>query len=187
MSIVTLRGAIDVTLGKDTSFGASEEKQIFEYESPDRTRGWRIRYAAFWVQQGISSTLGGDNRLMIQSTLSTDSLGAVTITDGATAKEWTQRMGAGDNRTMACLSQDYQNRENTNADFITPGQGWGREMIVDFDRIITNELWLQTYAVTEGDEGDVVCNYYIELEQIKISASQSVFQQLKGIGQDIDS
>jgi len=81
-------------------------------------------------------------------------------------------------------------RDATSADWIAPHGATQRaatELICDFDRIITNELYIMTYGVTEGSTiEDLVANYYIELEEIKLTPSSSVFQQLKGIGQEAD-
>ena len=191
-STMTLRGGFDVNIGKNTSYGASTEHQIFAYESMDRTRAWRITYASVWIQETLHGTGGGDSRALLQCSLSTDTLGPVTITSGATGREWQRRMGAADNRTIGWTMQDWQTRENTNADFLTPGfggsGGQGFQLLLDEDRIATNELWLQSFGVTEGTADlELQCNYYIEMEQIKITPSESILQQVKGIGQSVDS
>jgi len=189
---MTLRGGFDVNIGRGSSYGASTEHQIFAYESMDRTRAWRITYGSVWIQELLHGTGGGDSRAMVQWTLSTDTLGPVTISSGATAREWQRRMGAGDNRTIGWTIQDWQTRDNTNADFLTPGfggsGGQGFQLLLDEDRIATNELWLQAFGVTEGGADlELQCNYYIEMEQIKITPSESILQQVKGIGQSVDS
>lgn len=189
---MTLRGGYDVNVGRASSYGASTEHQIFSYESMDRTRAWRITYASVWIQELLHGTGGGDSRAMVQWSLSTDTLGAVTITDGATGREWERRMGAADNRTIGWTIQDWQTRDNSNADFLTPGfggaGGQGFQLLLDEDRIATNELWLQSFGVTEGSADlELQCNYYIEMELIKITPSESILQQVKGMGQSVDS
>ena len=101
-STMTLRGGFDVNIGKNTSYGASTEHQIFAYESMDRTRAWRITYASVWIQETLHGTGGGDSRALLQCSLSTDTLGPVTITSGATGREWQRRMGAADNPRPQC-------------------------------------------------------------------------------------
>ena len=185
---MSLRGSLPMTIGRAVSFGVASEHQIFEYESPDRTKGWRVTYARMWLQQCVTGTAGGDGRLLAQFTLSTDSLGAFAIVDADDAKEWENRMGAGDNRTIAWSTTDYQQRDNVDGDFIVPAAGQGNhDMLLDVDRIVTSELWVQLYGITEFTNFDTTCNYYVELEEVKVTPAQSVFQQLKGIGQDIDS
>jgi hypothetical protein len=186
--LMTLRGAEDIRIGRATAFGSSSENRIFAYESSDRTKAWRVIRAYFWVQRTITGTAGGDNRACLSAALATDSLGTVAISDVTTAQEWIDRMGAGDNRTIAWAQQDYQMRDNTDGDmiFCTSGMRNQAEFICDADRLLTNELWLTTYGLTETTNLDTQINYYIELEEMKVTPSQSVFQQIKGIGQDID-
>jgi len=182
---MTLRGSFDMLIGRNTAYGGSTEERLFAYESMDRTRGWRVTYASIWIQELLHGTGGGDSRALAQWTLSTDTLGAVVISTAATAREWERRMGPGDNRTIAWRTADYQTRENTNADFLVENPG-PTAMILDVDRIVTNELWVQAFGVTEGGADlTLQCGYVIELEEVKISPSESVLQQLKGIGQDI--
>lgn len=188
--IMTLRGTIPVDVGTYSTYGFGNETQLFDYQSPDRKKSWRVRYAAAWWATSLTGTGGGDNRSMVQLTLATDTLGgAPGISSGATARAWQEKMSPADNRTIAWLVQDYQNRDNTNADFVCPGAGWSLDFTCDFDRIITNELWITSFAVTEGSAltgaSAAQFSYYIELEELKTSAAESLFQQLKGMGQDI--
>ena len=190
--VMTLRGEFLTSFGKASTFGLTNGRLLFEYESPDRTRGWKVRYAAVWCQQATQGTSGGDARALWQGCLSTDQIGAAQakVTTGATARRYQSAIGAGDNRTIAWWTQDMLIRDATSADWIAPHGATQRaatELICDFDRIITNELYIMTYGVTEGSTiEDLVANYYIELEEIKLTPSSSVFQQLKGIGQEAD-
>lgn len=184
---MTLRGAFEMNIGRNTSYGASSDALLFTYDSIDRTRAWRVTYASVWLQELLHGTGGGDSRALCQYTLSTESLGSVSITTGATAREWERRMGASDNRNMAWLSTDYQTRENTNADFLVPAIAGQPSFRLDEDRIIVNELWIHAFGVTEGGADlSLEANYYIELEQVKITPAESVIQQLKGIGQSTE-
>jgi hypothetical protein len=186
--VLSLRGSFDMNIGRASFYGASTEHQIFDYESGDRTKGWKVRFARIWMQECYTGSGGGDSRALIQWALSTDTLGSVTITDGATAAEWENRLGAQDNRTIGWLTTDYQNRDNASQDFIVPAAGWGsHDLLLDMDRIVTNELWIQGYGITEGNTLDLKANYYIELEEVKISAAESILQQIKGIGQDVEN
>ena len=187
---MTLRGNFLTSFGTATTYGMVNGKLIFEYESPDRTRGWRVRYAAVWCQEATQGTSGGDARALWQIALSTDQIGRTQskITDGATARRYQRAIGAGDNRMIAWATQDMLIRDNVDADWIAPHGATSRaatELICDYDRVITNELYILTYGVTEGSSiEDLVANYYIELEEINLTPSASVFQQLKGVGQE---
>jgi len=183
---MTLRGSFDMTVGRATAYGASTAAHVFSYDSVDRTRAWRVTYASVWLQELLHGTGGGDSRAMCQWTLSTESLGDVTITTGPTAREWERRMGAGDNRNMAWSATDYQTRENVDADFLVPAIAGQPPMLLDVDRLVTNELWIHAFGVTEGSATlSLQANYYIEMELIKITSSESVLQQLKGQGQSV--
>jgi hypothetical protein len=190
--VMTLRGEFLTSFGTATTYGLVNGKLLFEYESPDRTRGWKVRYAAVWCQEATQGTSGGDARALWQGCLSTDQIGRIQskITDGATARRYQSAIGAGDNRTIGWWTQDMLIRDATSADWIAPHGATQRaptELIIDVDRIITNELYIMTYGVTEGSTiTDLVANYYIELEEVKLTPSGSVFQQLKGIGQEAD-
>ena len=180
-----------MTLGAFSAYGASTLVRIFQYQSPDQTRAWRVRYAAVWVQEPFTGSGGGDTRALVNTSLATDSLTGdglpPSISSQATARAWQRNMSPEDNRTIAWVHQDYQNRDATNGDFILPtgGSTPQAEMICDFERLVTNELWLACFAVTESTEVDLDLAYYIELEQMKIKPAESVLQILKGQGQDV--
>jgi len=187
----TLRGTIPITIGTFSTYGESSLARIFQYSSPDQTRAWRIRYAAVWINGSFTGTAGGDSRTLVQTTLATDTLTATGappgISSGDLAATWLRVMSPDDNRTIAWTVQDYQNRDATNGDFIVPTGGTGPQqaMTLDFERLVTNELWLAVYAATESGEAVVDLAYYIEMEAIKIKPEESVLQILKGQGQDI--
>jgi len=189
--IHTLRGTIPITIGTFSTYGESSLARIFQYSSPDQTRAWRIRYAAIWVNGSFTGTAGGDTRTLIQTTLSTDTLTLdgtpPGISSGDLANAWLRVMSPDDNRSIGWTVQDYMNRDATNGDFLLPdgGAAGQREMLVDFERLVTNELWLAVYAATESGESVVDLAYYIELEQLKIKPEESVLQILKGQGQDV--
>jgi len=189
--IHTLRGMVTVDFGAPSTYGNSTLERIFQYSSPDRTRGWRVRFAAVWLNETFTGTGGGDSRAMLQTSLCTDSLTAdgtaPPVTNQATARAWQRAMSPEDNRTIAWNVQDYHNRDATSADFTMPTGGMRPqcEMIADFERMVTSELWLSAFAVTDASTGDYDVAYYIELEQVKITPAESVLQLIKGRAQDI--
>jgi len=96
-----------------------------------------------------------------------------------------------DNRLFAWLQQQYMTRGTTSGgstDFIVPNAGLNtnNRFIIDSDTTLVKELWLSMGSSQDGtDEPLRTWNYLINLEEIKISPEQSVFQQIKGMGQDI--
>ena len=189
--IHTLRGTVPVSFGAASTYGNSSLHRVFEYQSSDRTKGWRVRFAAMWLNETFTSTGGGDSRACLSLSMCTDSLTVdglpPDVTNAATARAWQKVMSPDDNRTIAWGVQDYQNRDNTSSDFTMPTSGMRAqaELITDFERMITGELWLVAYAVTDASTGTYDVAYYIELEQVKISENESVLQLIKGMGQDI--
>jgi hypothetical protein len=96
-------------------------------------------------------------------------------------------MSPEDNRTVAWVVQDYQNRDAVSADFTIPTSGMSGQapMIVDFERMVTSQLWLASFGITDGTTVELDVAYYIELEQVKISENESILQFIKGRAQDI--
>lgn len=186
--IMTLRGSLPFEFGSSTGFGTGAEHEIFSYQSPDRKKAWKVRFARMWIQECINQ-VGADTRALAQFTLSTDTLGIrnADVSDINTARAWENMIGAGDNRTIGWLATDYLNRDNTSADFLMQSYR-APDMLLDADRIVTNQLYIQCYGLHEANSViNVTFNYYIEMEEIKVTPVQSVFQQLKGIGQSVDS
>lgn len=189
--IHTLRGMVPVSFGTPSTFGNSSLARIFSYDSADRTRGWRIRFAAVWVNETFTGSGGGDSRAMLNLSLCTDSLTAdgepAAVTNAATARSWQQVMSPEDNRTVAWVVQDYQNRDAVSADFTIPTSGMSgqAQMIVDFERMVTSQLWIAAFGISDGATVDLDVAYYIELEQVKITENESILQFIKGRAQDI--
>lgn len=189
--IHTLRGMVPVSFGTPSTFGNSSLEQIFSYESADRTRGWRIRFAAVWVNETFTTTGGGDSRAMLNLTLATDSLtedgDPPDVTNPATAQAWQKVMSPEDNRTVAWVVQDYQNRDASTADFTIPTSGMSSQapMIVDFERMVTSQLWIAAFGISDGATVELDVAYYIELEQVKITENESILQFIKGRAQDV--
>jgi len=188
---MTLRGSWTTSFGAATSFGLAAGRLIFEYESPDRTRAWKVRYASAWVQECMVGATGNDQRALWQVSLLTDQLDSQQskILDQATANRYQKAIGPADNRSIGWIQEDMLIRDNVTADWIGPDNGSSRsqmEFVLDADRIITNELYIVSYGLTEGVLlEDIECSYYIELEEIKLTAQESLFAQLKGTGQEV--
>lgn len=172
---MTLRGVIECADGN-----RSVEKQCLDYVSPDRTRGWRIKDAWFWCQTIRASTPNDAHGMMVvQAQLSTERVKPV----------FDQYVN--DNRIFGWMQQQYMRRttsSGSSTNYILPNSGLNvmNRFIIDEDTTIVKELWLGTASSSDGtDEPVRLWNYLIDLEEVKISPEQSVFQQIKGMGQDI--
>ena len=174
---MTLRGVIECADGN-----RSVAKNVLDYVSPDRTRGWRIKDAWLWCQTIRASTPSDALGMMvIQAQLSTEEVAPV----------FDQYVN--DNRIFGWMQQQYMRRTTTggsSTDYIVANSGLNLmcRFIVDEDTTIVKELWLGMASTSDGDdEPQRLWNYLIDLEEVKISPEQSVFQQIKGMGQAVSA
>lgn len=154
--------------------------RIFDYVSPDRTRAWRVTRAYLWPV-GIRQDTGADadGKILTASTLYTDE-GSDVI--------WNEISDPTENRAFAWTFWAGYTRENGASDFITPEIAGIAEFTVDPDTLVVKELWIGASNTKEGTTNPHrEWGYMIILEEEKITPSQSIFQQLKGMGQDINS
>ena len=174
--IKTLRGSITV----DNNARPIQEL-IFNYESPDRTRGWIVDGAWIWIADiRPDEVITADVNLNLVANLATDS-GMPTDFNDVTDCD--------DNRNFAWHQKQWGGK-NTN-DFYFP-QSTGItdcRFLIDLDRVVTNELYLTAGTMQSGG-GDQLTQklcYMIVLREVSLTPSQSIHQQLKGIGQDIQN
>lgn len=163
---------VDNALGKTLN--------IFDYVSPDRTRAWKVSRAYLWPVD-IRADTGGDadGKYVLQAVLSTDTRKVM---------DWADQIDPNDNRVFAWALWNGYKRDNGSSDFIAAHSTDGMvEFVVDPDTLVTKELWI---AMSSTCEGTIAPSrewaYLVVLDEIKISPSQSVFQQVKGMGQDLD-
>lgn len=172
MKTMTIRGDIEVP-----ETGTSLNHLIFNYQSPDRTKAWRVLRARTWVADWDSNTSSADKVGMMSAVLATDIIPV----------NWGYSSSASDNRVFAWNQQQLLVRGTT--DILIPQAGLNpqSDFIIDSDRIITNQLYLNYANRLEGATGTTVVAYLIELEEMKVTEDRAIILQLKGIGQDIDS
>ena len=184
----TLRGSIPAVMGDAATFGAPLESEIFSYQSVDTSRAWRLKEAWVWTTN-FTGVNGGDSRGLLQACLTTDAISPRRTVSQSGTRKYLQQYNPSDNRTIAWCSQDLLVRDNTNADWIVQDGGEMIPFLIDEDRLITRRLDLNTFLCSEGPDfdDDFFINYYIVLEETKVSVEQNVLQQLKGSGQDIES
>lgn len=175
MSRFSLRGKVEVS---DNSVSANH--LIFDYVSPDRTRAWKVIRAYVWPVQWWGVALADDGFMALVASLATD-----------TGKfNQNEIIDPSENRAFAWAQQTYNTREASAAtDFLTPNATalGNMEFLVDPDHLVTKSLYINIGTACDIDVSQVrEWGWCVVLEERKVTAAQSVFQQIKGIGQDID-
>jgi len=94
-----------------------------------------------------------------------------------------------DNRTIAWNQQDIHRRDSVNKDFVIPTNAFidTTKFLHDESRVITRDLFLNTYITTESATVTTRIDWYIVLEEVELNPTESVMQQIKGIAQSISS
>ena len=151
---------------------------IFDYASVDRTRAWRVLEAYIWpVEERLATSVSSDGFMNFVAALGTD-LGKFNHDELRDPTE---------SRLFAWAMQTYNTRDAP-TDFISP-IGYPLQQarfLVDPDTLITKEIYLNLGSTTDVDESILrEWGYLIILEQMKVSSAESLFQQIKGMGQDI--
>jgi len=177
---LTLRGSIEHIIQSPRS----TEKLIFNYESPDRTKGWKVKGAWLWLSP-LGNTITANCNPLIIGALGTDS-----ILDGGPGVSINKLASADDNRLFGWTQIHYRGFDAQ--DYMVPHASTpsDQSFLLDLNRIVTNELYLSVNGLANnGLTGPWTgtFNYMIALEEVKISPTQSILQQLKGIGQNIDN
>jgi len=172
----TLRGSYEVA---DNAVGLT--KNIFDYVSPDRTRAWKIVKAVFWpIDTRADTGSDTDGKYVMTSTLYTD-----YVPPPAT---WADQINPEDNRACGFGIWSGYKRENGASDFIAAHSTNGIvSFVIDSDTIVTKELHIAFASTVDGSTNpDRRWGYMIELESLKVTAAESLFQQIKGMGQDVE-
>ena len=151
---------------------------ILDYVSPDRKKAWKVNRAWVWPITTRAEIGGSAGQLIANGALGTDDF---RITAFDTIPDVTE------NRFFAWTNQSYQ-IQHAGSDFLQTRNGTpdSYEFIVDADRLIVKELflWFQTTS-SSATSPEREWAYMVEVEQIKITAWESIFQQIKGMGQDL--
>lgn len=171
----SLRGTYDIA---DNALG--QHHNIFDYVSPDRKRAWKIVEAWIFPKDLRAEIGGSDGQFCIQAHLSTDTW---------TLAAFDEIVDVSDNRQCAWSTSQYVLRA-AGTDFIAPANGIPDcgAFVCDPDTIVVKELYIAAAVSSESTTSPTrAWNYVIILEEIKVTPSQSILQQVKGIGQDITS
>ena len=170
--LFSLRGKLDVA-----DNGVTANHPILDYVSPDRTKAWKVKEAYVWPVEWFGVAIGGPGFLTCVAKLSTD-----------TAKyNQNQMVDPSENRAFAFAQQTYNHRDD-NVHFVTPnGVPLGNmRFLVDPDSLVTKGLYINICTATDVDVTNVrEWGFMIILEEQKVSPQESLFQQIKGMAQDI--
>jgi len=174
----TLRGSVTLADNaiSNNGFGIS----LFDYVAPDRTKSWKIKKAWMWPTSFRGEIGATDGQLILNACLGTDNQ-RVTSFDPLADVD--------DNRMCAWLYQGYNIRA-AGTDFLHPN-GFPVQMgqfLIDTDTMVVKELYLWMCTTSESATSpDRKWSYMVELEQIKVTPWESIFMQLKGMGQDVET
>lgn len=161
------------------------EHTIFAYEAQDQTKSWKIKEVQVWLNPFVES--GGDTRGLLQYCLSTDFLTPSPSTGAVDMRTYAEQYYASDNRGIAWGFLDFHNRNGPNDDFRIPAQGVIPFGIIADGRRAINYLILNCMISTESDAViDNIVNYRIVMEEIKVSPSESILHQVRGLAQDVN-
>lgn len=155
------------------------QQNIFDYVSPDRTKAWMIDGAFFWPITTRKEIGGSDGQYNASMSLSTDQI-EITAFDLI--------MDPSDNRTCAWGASGFSIRHGGPSDFLAY-QSLNRcaELLVDPDVLVSKELHLNFQSTSESSTSPTrEWGYMIVLKERKVTPSQSLFQQIKGMGQDVE-
>lgn len=171
----SLRGTYEIA---DNAVGKTVN--IFDYVSPDRTRAWKVIKAHFWPIDHRADTGGdGNGKYVMTSTL---------YTDTAKLVDWAASLNPGENRSFGYGIWSGYKFENGGSDFIAAhGSDGIVEYIIDPDTMVTKELWIAFASTAFGTTNPTrKWGYMIQLESRKVTSSESLFQQIKGMGQNVE-
>jgi len=172
----SLRGTIDDLPDNSViTFGP----KLFDYVSPDRRRAWKI--TGFWMfpQDWRADTGAVDGQFLLTANLTTEEVKMGSVNE---------IINLGDNRQCAWLVRKFGLRDSPVFDFFTPdwslvGDG---SALIDPDTMVVKELYLNVGTTSDSTTSPKrTWNYLVILEEIQITPSESILQQLKGTGQSI--
>ena len=172
----SLRGVYEIA---DNSVGPT--LNIFDYVSPDRTRAWKVVRAYFWpVDTRADTGSDGNGKYVMTSTL---------YTDFAKQGAWDAQIDPEDNRAFGFGIWSGYKFENGGSDFIAAhGSSGIVEYVIDPDTLVSKELHIAFASTAFGTTNPTrKWAYMIQLEAKKVTPSESLFQQIKGMGQNINN
>lgn len=167
--------------------GTQKEHIIFAYEAMDQNKAWKIIECQVWLNNSVIG--GGDSRLLLEYCLTTDFLAPPTAIGSTAFNDYALQYNASDNRGIAWGSVDYHLRDSL-TDFRIPTSSVIPHAMIADDRRAINYLILNTILASEGSavtEANNKINYRIIMEQEKVTPTESIVHQIRGMAQDVDN
>ena len=136
-----------------------------------------IDRAYFWPLTTRAEIGGSDGQYNAEMSLATDQIRTTAFT---------KIMDASDNRLAAWGASGFSIRA-AGTDFLAyQSLNMLPELTVDPDVIVTKELWLNFQSTSESSTSpERQWCYMVVLKEKKLNPSESLFQQIKGMGQDV--
>jgi hypothetical protein len=158
------------------------ENLLIDYVSPDRERAWRIEAAWLWPVECRGDMDTDANGMMVAQ--------ACLHTDNILFQKFDDMNNPSDNRLCAFYQQQYSQRSQSAVfDFIVPNgvNITENQFLIDPDTLVTKELYLSLSTTRDGTTSpDRLWGWMVLLREEKVSPAQSLFAQIKGMGQDVD-
>ena len=174
--LFTLRGKIsDVGDGQ-----VIHNHNLLDYVSPDRTKAWKVEAAWMWPvdYRATQTPTAVDGFLCFTGCLATDVLDH---------PQFNSLVDPSDNRLCAWAMQTYNLRDATQ-DFLTPNGVPLASMrfLIDPDHLVSKELYLNFATTSDVDSApERAWGYMVLLREMKVTPTESIFAQIKGMGQDV--
>ena len=174
------KGRVFSLRGKFVGFdgGVTSNVLLFDYVSPDRKKAWRVDAAWIWPIT-VREDVGIDGVVGLNAVLSTD----IIKTNINSISDPT------DNRVFAWAQNKYNIRDAED-DFMVSDSGFLRDaqFVIDPDTMVTKELYLSMAASSDSSiSAEREWGYMVVLREVKVSAAESLFQQIKGMGQELSN
>lgn len=156
----------------------AEDQVIFSYESSDLTRGWKVTGFHLWFSKArdwSGTSLKGFQFVNLFGKLQTDTIG-------------NSDLNASDNREFAWMSNTYFCNQKSDlgaqVNALIQRNTWG---VTDPDHVIVRELLLSVGMHTSSDHesAEMDVSYLIEIEEFKVTPTETVLQIVKGTGQSV--
>lgn len=91
-----------------------------------------------------------------------------------------------DNRSFGWALWCGYIREEASGDFISAESEPMARFCIDPDTYVVKELWISMNSTTESSTSPTrQWGYMVVMEEVKITPSQSIFQQIKGMAQNV--
>lgn len=176
----TIRGKITLADGELLPPSILNSSHLLSYTSVDRTKAWKLRAWWVWPITVRAETGTTDGQL---------NLSAALFTDTKRISTFNEMLDPSENRSVGWLQGGWKLCADTGGDFLAmQSRGDMARGIVDEERLITDNLFLGIQTSSEAATKPIrEWGYMVVLDQVKVSPLESVVQQLKGTGQDLEN